>query len=222
MENGECGETVEFAECASLAACASQRQTNPPANLAAGFSAPKREFFGAEGAEGDERTQFRRARPGNRANEATILRGMSAVRAGWLLREVKMPGVGAIVRADRYNPPCWPFGSILEDGSGRPGISTVMIGRDTLIPRGWSRGESGERRPFRVRLRRLRDWLRRRRDRDGRILSRFMARDIRRDVLVVASARIEAGLLTIHLIRRGSARGLLVFGNGRLVACANS
>lgn len=47
-----------------------------------------------------------------------------------------------------------------------------------------------------VRLRSIRDGLRRRRYRDGRILSRFIARDIRRDVLIVSSEKVDAGLIT--------------------------
>jgi len=42
----------------------------------------------------------------------------------------------------------------------------------------------------------VRDWFRRRKYRKGRILSVFVARDIRRDVLVVSAAKIEEGIIT--------------------------
>lgn len=39
-------------------------------------------------------------------------------------------------------------------------------------------------------------WYRRRRFRDGRTVSRFIARDIRRDILIVSTARIDEGMIT--------------------------
>ena len=42
---------------------------------------------------------------------------------------------------------------------------------------------------------RLRDWWLRRRYREGRVLSRFIAKDVRRDVLVVSVARLEHGVI---------------------------
>ena len=43
---------------------------------------------------------------------------------------------------------------------------------------------------------RLRDWNRRRIFREGRVLSRFIACDVRRDILVVSSLRVHEGLIT--------------------------
>jgi hypothetical protein len=40
------------------------------------------------------------------------------------------------------------------------------------------------------------NWSRRRRFREGRILSRFIARDVRRDILIVSAARIDEGFVT--------------------------
>ncbi|HVX13154.1 MAG TPA: hypothetical protein VHC22_18360 [Pirellulales bacterium] len=42
----------------------------------------------------------------------------------------------------------------------------------------------------------LRRWIRRRTYREGRTVSRFIARDIRRDILVVSATRIDEGLIT--------------------------
>ena len=44
--------------------------------------------------------------------------------------------------------------------------------------------------------RRLRNWWRRRTLREGRVVSQFIARDVRRDILVVSAARIDEGLIT--------------------------
>lgn len=43
---------------------------------------------------------------------------------------------------------------------------------------------------------RVRNWFRRRQHREGRILSRFIACDVRRDILIVSAARIEDGIIT--------------------------
>jgi hypothetical protein len=43
---------------------------------------------------------------------------------------------------------------------------------------------------------RIRTWLRRRILREGRVLSRVIARDIRRDILIVSSERIAEGIIT--------------------------
>src|SRR5262245_59844314 len=42
----------------------------------------------------------------------------------------------------------------------------------------------------------IRDRLRRWRYREGRTLSRFIARDIRREILIVSAARVEEGIIT--------------------------
>ena len=42
----------------------------------------------------------------------------------------------------------------------------------------------------------LHRWFRRRKFREGRTISRFIARDIRRDILVVSAARIDEGIIT--------------------------
>jgi hypothetical protein len=45
-------------------------------------------------------------------------------------------------------------------------------------------------------LTRLRTWLRRRSLREGRVVSRFIARDVRRDILIVSAAKIDQGIIT--------------------------
>lgn len=45
-------------------------------------------------------------------------------------------------------------------------------------------------------LKKLRTWWRRRRFREGTIVSRFIARDVRRDIWVVSAARIDEGIIT--------------------------
>ena len=45
-------------------------------------------------------------------------------------------------------------------------------------------------------LNRIRNWLRRRWYREGRTLSRFIACDIRRDILIVSAARVDEGIIT--------------------------
>ena len=42
-------------------------------------------------------------------------------------------------------------------------------------------------------------WFRRRKYREGRTLSHFIARDVRRDIEVVSAARIEEGLVTVRV-----------------------
>jgi hypothetical protein len=42
----------------------------------------------------------------------------------------------------------------------------------------------------------FRNWSRRRTFRDGKVLSRFIARDIRREILVVSAARVDEGIIT--------------------------
>jgi hypothetical protein len=39
-------------------------------------------------------------------------------------------------------------------------------------------------------------WSRRRRFREGRTLSQFIARDVRREILIVSAARLEEGIIT--------------------------
>lgn len=48
-------------------------------------------------------------------------------------------------------------------------------------------------------LKSVQSWCRRRRFREGRILSRFVARDVRRDVEIVSAARIDEGLITARI-----------------------
>src|SRR5262245_62177500 len=45
-------------------------------------------------------------------------------------------------------------------------------------------------------LKKLRSWSRRRTFREGRILSRFVAPDVRRDIAIVSAARIDEGIIT--------------------------
>ena len=42
----------------------------------------------------------------------------------------------------------------------------------------------------------LHRWFRRRRFREGRTISRFIARDVRREILVVSAARVDEGIIT--------------------------
>lgn len=46
---------------------------------------------------------------------------------------------------------------------------------------------------------RVRDWFRRRWYREGQTLSRFLARDIRRDIVIVSAARLGEGFLTVRI-----------------------
>jgi hypothetical protein len=45
----------------------------------------------------------------------------------------------------------------------------------------------------------LRAWSRRRSFREGKVLSRFIALDVRRDVLVVSVARIDEGIISARI-----------------------
>lgn len=45
----------------------------------------------------------------------------------------------------------------------------------------------------------VRRWFRRRRFREGSTLSRFVARDVRRDVLIVSTARVDEGVITARV-----------------------
>ena len=45
----------------------------------------------------------------------------------------------------------------------------------------------------------LHRWFRRRRFREGRTPSQFIARDVRRDIQVVSAARIDEGFITAHV-----------------------
>ena len=45
-------------------------------------------------------------------------------------------------------------------------------------------------------FKRVRTWLRRRRYREGRTLSRFIACDVRREILIVSAARVEEVVIT--------------------------
>jgi hypothetical protein len=48
-------------------------------------------------------------------------------------------------------------------------------------------------------FRHLRRWLRRRRYRPGRVVTEFVANDIRRDVLVIDASQIDAGVITVRV-----------------------
>jgi hypothetical protein len=43
---------------------------------------------------------------------------------------------------------------------------------------------------------RVKNWLRRRWYREGRTLSQFIARDVRREILIVSAAKVEEGIIT--------------------------
>jgi hypothetical protein len=45
-------------------------------------------------------------------------------------------------------------------------------------------------------FKRLRKWWLRRTHREGRVFSRFIARDVRRDIMIVSAARIAEGFVT--------------------------
>jgi hypothetical protein len=45
-------------------------------------------------------------------------------------------------------------------------------------------------------VKRIQGWSRRRRYREGRTLSRFIAPDIRREILIVSAARLSEGIIT--------------------------
>jgi len=45
-------------------------------------------------------------------------------------------------------------------------------------------------------FKKVQSWFRRRRFQEGRTLSRFIARDVRRDILIVSAARIDEGIIT--------------------------
>jgi hypothetical protein len=45
-------------------------------------------------------------------------------------------------------------------------------------------------------IQKLQRWFRRRRFREDRTISRFIARDVRRDILVVSTERIDEGIIT--------------------------
>ena len=45
----------------------------------------------------------------------------------------------------------------------------------------------------------IHSWFRRRRFREGRTLSRFIARDVRRDIQIVSAARIDEGFITARI-----------------------
>jgi hypothetical protein len=48
-------------------------------------------------------------------------------------------------------------------------------------------------------LTKLRSWTRRRIFREGKVVSRFIARDVRRDILVVSAARVDEGIITCRV-----------------------
>jgi hypothetical protein len=48
-------------------------------------------------------------------------------------------------------------------------------------------------------LNKLQTWLRRRKFREGSTLSRFIARDVRRDVLIVSAARMDECIITARI-----------------------
>lgn len=51
-------------------------------------------------------------------------------------------------------------------------------------------------RPIREMLKRIQRWFRRWRYREGQTLSWFIAKDIRRDILVLSAARVDDGIIT--------------------------
>ena len=67
---------------------------------------------------------------------------------------------------------CLPFYAVA--------LAVMLIGK--LVPR-----------PM---VERLRNWWRRRTFREGRVVSKFIARDVRRDIVVVSAARIDEGFIT--------------------------
>ena len=48
-------------------------------------------------------------------------------------------------------------------------------------------------------FRSIQRWFRHRRFREGRTLSRFIARDVRRDIQIVSSAKIDEGFITARV-----------------------
>ena len=59
-------------------------------------------------------------------------------------------------------------------------------------------------------LKKLQNWSRRRTFREGKVISRFIARDIRRDILVVSAARIDDGII----VGRVRTTNVLYLSNG--------
>jgi hypothetical protein len=47
-----------------------------------------------------------------------------------------------------------------------------------------------------IMLKRIRNWFRRYWYREGRTLSRFIAKDVRREILIVSASKIEEGVIT--------------------------
>jgi hypothetical protein len=45
----------------------------------------------------------------------------------------------------------------------------------------------------------IQNWFRRRRFREGKTLSQFIARDVRRDIQIVSAARIDEGFITVRI-----------------------
>jgi hypothetical protein len=45
----------------------------------------------------------------------------------------------------------------------------------------------------------IQSWFRRRRFREGKTLSQFIARDVRRDIQIVSAARIDDGIITARV-----------------------
>jgi hypothetical protein len=54
--------------------------------------------------------------------------------------------------------------------------------------------DSAEMAPSRIRF-----WFRRRRLGEGRTISRFIARDIRREIFIVSAARVDEGIITARI-----------------------
>ena len=48
-------------------------------------------------------------------------------------------------------------------------------------------------------FKRFKHWWRRRRFREGRTLSRFIARDVRREVQIISAAKIDEGIITVQV-----------------------
>ncbi len=45
----------------------------------------------------------------------------------------------------------------------------------------------------------IRNWLRKRKYKEGRIVSRFIARDVRRDIQIISTDRIDEGVITARV-----------------------
>jgi hypothetical protein len=67
----------------------------------------------------------------------------------------------------------------------------------------------------------LRRWHRRRQYRPGRVVSRFLAPDVRRDIQVMDASGIDAGLLTVRIRTSNALYAIYVF-SGKESCCGKS